>query len=153
MHLGTAEEHTVFEAEEVGLTLAAKLIATERNLRFPLSIFVDNQASIQSGESFYSRPGSYLADRFRRMMQLIAKNNNDFDVTVRWVPGHADVHGNEEADKQAKRAVEDRESNSPRQHLPHYLRLGTLPLSISALKQAHNKQTHAHWGRLWRKSP
>ncbi|KAJ8588234.1 hypothetical protein M405DRAFT_264463 [Rhizopogon salebrosus TDB-379] len=55
--------------------------------------------------------------------------------------------------KQAKLAAEGRQNNSPRPQLPHYLRLGTLPLSISALKQAHNKQTHAHWNRMWRKSP
>ena len=102
---------------------------------------------------FFSRPGSYLADGFRRMMQAIAKNNNDFDIMVRWVLGHIDIHGNEEVDKHAKRVAENRESKSPRQHLPHYLRLGTLPLSISAPKQAHTKQTHAHWGRIWRRSP
>jgi ribonuclease HI len=152
-HLGTEEEHTVFEAEEVGLTLAAKLISSERDLHFPISILVDNQASIQSGESFYSSPGSYLADKFRRMMNRIAKDNRDFDITVRWIPGHSDVHGNEEADKQAKRAAESRMNDSSRQLLPHYLQREALPLSISALKQMHDKQTRAHWGRLWRKSP
>ena len=57
-YLGAENEHTVFEADEVGLTLAVKLISSERNLHFPISILVDNYASIQSGESFYSRPGS-----------------------------------------------------------------------------------------------
>ncbi|OAX36544.1 hypothetical protein K503DRAFT_291191, partial [Rhizopogon vinicolor AM-OR11-026] len=50
---GTDKEHAVFEAEEVGLTLAAKLITTEPRLIFPISISIDNQASIQAGESFY----------------------------------------------------------------------------------------------------
>lgn len=129
-HLGTDDEHTVFEAEEVGLTLAAKLIATEHHLTFPISISVDNQASIQSGESFQSHPGSYLADRFRRIMQKTARQHNNFDVTVRWVPGHSNVHGNEEADKHAKLAAENKDNNSPPARLPHYLRHGTLPLSI-----------------------
>src|SRR6267154_4380872 len=47
-HLGTEDEHTVFKAEEVGLTLAAKLISTECDLHFPLSIYIDNQAAILS---------------------------------------------------------------------------------------------------------
>ncbi|KAG2050602.1 hypothetical protein BDR06DRAFT_839543, partial [Suillus hirtellus] len=48
------------------------------------------------------RPGSYLADHFHRAMQQIARNHEDFNVTMCWVPGHSDVHGNEEADKHAK---------------------------------------------------
>ncbi|OAX32057.1 hypothetical protein K503DRAFT_22704, partial [Rhizopogon vinicolor AM-OR11-026] len=84
-HLGTDKEHTVFETEEVGLTLAAtsKLIATEPRLIFPLSISIDNQASIQAGESLYTRPGSYLADRFRRMMQTTARRNDNFKLSIR----------------------------------------------------------------------
>jgi hypothetical protein len=50
-HLGNEDEHTVYEAEEVGLTLAAKLISTEPNLTFPLSISIDNQAALKSGEN------------------------------------------------------------------------------------------------------
>lgn len=131
----------------------AKLIATERHLTFPLSISVDNQASIQSGESFQSHPGSYLADRFRRIMQKTARQYNNFDVTICWVPGHSNVHGNEEADKHAKLAAENKDNNSPPARLPRYLRHGTLPLSISALKKAHREVTHARWERIWRKSP
>ncbi|OAX33069.1 hypothetical protein K503DRAFT_674151, partial [Rhizopogon vinicolor AM-OR11-026] len=119
--LGTDKEHTVFEAEEVGLTLAAKLIATEPHLSFPLSISIDNQASIQAGKSFYTRPRSYLADRSRRMMHQIARRHDNFEVTIRWVPDHSDVHGNEEADKLAKLAAESRHNNSSPNDLPQHL--------------------------------
>lgn len=152
-HLSTEEEHTVFEAKEVGLTLAARLLATEQDLTFPISISVDNQASIQAGESFHSCPGSYIADHFCRMMKKIAKEYRDFDITLRWVPGHSNVHGNEEADKHAKLAAESRGNNSPNAQLPKYLRQHTLPLSISALKEAHNKITSERWKTLWRNSP
>jgi len=86
-------------------------------------------------------------------MQTIARRHVNFDVTVRWVPGHSDVHGNEEADKQAKLAAESRRNNSPPASLPHYLRRGALPLSISALKEEQCKTTHLRWERMWKKSP
>jgi hypothetical protein len=36
LHLSTDKEHTVFEVEEVSLTLVARLIAMERQLTFPI---------------------------------------------------------------------------------------------------------------------
>ncbi|KAJ8591695.1 hypothetical protein M405DRAFT_734620, partial [Rhizopogon salebrosus TDB-379] len=100
------------------------------------SISVDNQASIQSGESFQARPGSYLADRFRRMMQRTARRHNNFNVTVRWVPGYSDVDGNEEVDKQAKLAAESRQNiYSPITKLPHFLRFGAHSVSAASVNQ------------------
>ena len=62
-HLGVASEHTVFEAELVGMTLAAHLLATINELPTPTSIFIDNQAAILAGERPTSKPG-HCYDRF-----------------------------------------------------------------------------------------
>ncbi|KIK43988.1 hypothetical protein CY34DRAFT_58948, partial [Suillus luteus UH-Slu-Lm8-n1] len=100
---------TVYEAEVVGLTLAAKLISTERNMKYPASIFVDNQAAIQAGENHYTKSGSYLVEHFRRMTKRLAKNRDNqgqnFHLTLRWIPGHKGVEGNELADAAAKEAA------------------------------------------------
>jgi hypothetical protein len=86
-------------------------------------------------------------------MRKLARTYPNFDVTLRWSPGHEDIHGNEMADIEAKKAATSRDNNSPREDLPNYLRHGSLPLSISALKQAHHQETHTRWTRLWTKSP
>jgi len=53
-HLGSAEHHTVFETEAVGLILAAHLLLTRPETSFPAMILVDNQAVIRSGENLSS---------------------------------------------------------------------------------------------------
>jgi hypothetical protein len=87
------------------------------------------------------------------MSKIANRYRQNFQATLRWVPGHMEIHGNEEADKAAKLAAERKSNSSPRDQLPHFLRHHTLPLSISAIKQAHSKETHSRWTRIWRKSP
>jgi hypothetical protein len=114
---------------------------------------IDNQAAIQSSDNFYPHPGSYLADLFRKHIGKVVKEYANFDIMVRWVPGHEDIHSNEEADKQAKRAAEGTLNNSQSTKLLHFLRHGSLPLSISALIQFQHNNSHQRWLHLWRKSP
>ena len=52
------------------------------------------------------------------------------DLLVRWTPGHIDIEGNEEADKEAKAAAQY--GSSPNQNLPAPL-WKTLPQSKSAV--------------------
>jgi ribonuclease HI len=156
-YLGTDRQHTVYEAEAVGLTLAAKLISTERNMKYPASIFIDNQAAIQSGESRYTKPGSYLIDHFRKMTKRLAKNRDDrglnYHLTLRWIPGHKGVEGNELADAAAKEAAEGERYSSARVSLPNYLQDQKLPDSISAIKQWHQTELNERWANTWKTSP
>ena len=62
-HLGKDNEHTVYGAEAVGLTLVAQLLLREMGLDLPINIFVDNQATIKSGDVFSSKSGHDLINR------------------------------------------------------------------------------------------
>ena len=152
-HLGVASEHTVFEAELVGMIMAAHLISTIDNLPLPASIFVDNQAAILAGERPTSKPGHYLSVNFRKIVQGVHDrlNLSKNDISVRWIVGHRNIRGNEEADKEAKRAATDKNSMSPVDQLPAILK-ARLPISTSALKQKHREDLSTSWKASWSKS-
>jgi ribonuclease HI len=156
-HLGPDKTHMVYEVEVVSLTLAAKLLAVERNIQYPATILVDNQAAILSSESHNTKPGGYLVEHFRSMTRYLANNRRDqernFKLTVRWIPGHEGVISNELADVAAKEAAEGPNQNSAPEMLPKYLRGKPLPDSISALKQWHEDTLRKRWEKKWKKSP
>lgn len=72
-HLGPSEQHTVYEAEAVGLILATKLLLDELNIYKPISIFINNQAAIKSSDIFQTRPGHYLIDNFCTSIKQVKK--------------------------------------------------------------------------------
>ena len=96
------------------MTLAAQLILSESELTLPINIFVDNQAAIKTGDVLTTKPGHYLIDHFARLIRAICRKHDCIkkDIIVRWVAGHKDVKGNEEADEEAKKAAEGKRHTS-----------------------------------------
>jgi hypothetical protein len=118
-------------------------------------MYVDNQASILSTRSIKPTPGHYLLDALHNKVSHTKEKFRNIDITVRWIPSHLEVEGNEEADRQAKRAAKGN-TDSPLHRLPNELRRG-LPDSKSALQQAATKTLKndatqiLHKSRQWRK--
>ncbi|KAI0037358.1 hypothetical protein FA95DRAFT_1462186, partial [Auriscalpium vulgare] len=73
-----------------------------------------------------------------------------YTLTLRWVPGHEDVEGNEYADIEAKAAAAG--ASSPRRSLPTILSDG-LPRSASAIRQEHHATLNRRWTNAWKASP
>ncbi|RDX45387.1 hypothetical protein OH76DRAFT_1326847, partial [Lentinus brumalis] len=68
---------------------------------------------------------------------------------LRWVPGHMEVHGNELADEEAKKAAKGDSSNSA--SLPAKLRK-SLPCSVTAARRAHMARLRKESAVRWRQS-
>lgn len=174
-HLGTPTEHTVYEAELVGILLALFLLTTlSCQLTNRVLIGLDNQASIRALNNQSSKPSHYLIDNihtaaenlqakqdklqnapeFRRARQrgrkMKARTRGVFDLRMQWVPGHMDFAPNDKADEHAKRAAEG--DSSPREDLPKLLKK-PLPASISALRQELKSKIQKRWARQWKTSP
>lgn len=70
-HLGTSQQHTVYKSEVVGLLLTAHLLSEEADVITPVTIFVDNQATIKSSDIFKTKSSHYLIDLFHASTQQV----------------------------------------------------------------------------------
>ena len=150
-HLGTAKQHTIYEAELVGLVLSLHLINTEKRSRKSCAIGLDNTVVLQSLQSELTNPGHHIAAEVLRIAKHLQRRNGNvnYSLKIRWTAGHMGIRGNEKADREAKRTAQGQ--SSARKSLPKYLRK-TLPQSISTLRQANNKERNEKWKREWQTS-
>jgi ribonuclease HI len=104
--LGTLEEHITYEAEAVGVTLALELITRERGTA-TATILLDNQAVIQSLSHVHAKPAQHIIGEAHNMAnRLVAPTRRRrVKLNITWISGHDDVEGNEEEDKEAKKAA------------------------------------------------
>ena len=150
-HLGPDTEHTVHEAELIGIILALHLIKTEKDKKASFSIGIDNQAAIEAFHSSMRKPAHNAAREALRLGNMLKKQTrgNTFSLTLRWTTGHAGIPGNELADKEAKRAAQGLSSN--KSNLPKYLRR-PLTINPSAVQQNFDVKTKQEWKDIWRSS-
>jgi ribonuclease HI len=152
LHLGTTDQHTVYEAELVGMIMGLHLIKTEPRNKVRCALSVDNQAALGSVKSEMNKSGQHLAANIlQAAKQLIERGSNGrFNLTFRWSAGHVGITGNEDADKQAKAAADG--ESSEKSTLPPCLRK-KIGYSVSAIRQARNTNLKHRWAIDWLKSP
>jgi ribonuclease HI len=150
--LGPETKHTVYEGEIAGEIMAQELLYKQPSgFGRHVSMYVDNQASILATQTKARNPGHYLLDILHNKLTRNKKKFHNLGVTIRWIPSHLEIEGNEEADRQAKRAAKG-DADTPLNRLPREFR-DRLPDSRSAIQQSINKDTQKDAVNHLRKSP
>ena len=164
--LGPATEHTVYEGELVGLSLALHLL---NSIHFQLHSYtiigIDNQSAIRALNNQRSHPAHYLLDHIHKLTEAFQSKQLDMhrpssppnnprrpvNLQIHWTPGHEKFAPNERADVLAKQAAQG--TSSRKKKLPPYLRNKSLPLSISATRQTNLAYIRRTWKTRWKRSP
>jgi hypothetical protein len=128
------------------------LIKTEKRSKVKCVINIDNQAALKAVSSNMTKPGQHVAAKILQLVKQLMKQrgNNRYSLTFRWSAGHVGITGNEDADKEAKSAVEGESSN--KLNLPLYLRK-PISHSLSTIRQKHNETLKHKWAASWAASP
>jgi ribonuclease HI len=148
VHMGSDTLSTAYAAELQGINLGLQIAqeyADGDGERKDIAIFTDNQAAIWSAAKAEGRSGAYiLADIAQQVLELQGKG---YAVTVRWIPAHVGIPGNEAADMAAKEATgwrEDGRSQQPADPSPQLYPLRT------TLRRWCKTQAERAWIRSWR---
>jgi ribonuclease HI len=109
------------------------------------TIYLDNQAVIQSIAHIKSRPAQQILEQAHNMANQAAKPRRWRQVRLRisWTSGHDGVEGNEVADAEAKEASTG--NSSMRSELPTFLQSDELPHSIAATRQTLRTDLRHKW--------
>jgi ribonuclease HI len=113
-HLGTESQSTVYAAELSGIEMAlartisdnkanTNIIGSKRNTAREVIILSDSQAAIQAVQNPQRPSGQYVLRLLYDHVRTLRSQSTN--ITLRWIPAHVGVPGNEAADGNAKCAA------------------------------------------------
>jgi ribonuclease HI len=147
-YMGPNTVSTVYAAELQGISLALQIAqeyAEQGGMRRNIAIYTDNQAAIWSIAKAEGRSGAYILEEIASQVQRLQDMGRP--VTVRWIPAHVGIPGNEAADTAAKEATGWRENG--RRCPPAATPPKLYPLK-STLRRWCKTQAERAWTAKWR---
>jgi ribonuclease HI len=147
-YLGTESQSTVYAGELNGIEMALAAARHGNNRTRDgtkeLILFSDSQAAIQAIQDPRRPSGQYVLGLIYNHVKAIRSlpDQDRFGITIRWIPAHVGVRGNEYADEQAKFAAVMGTELDPTATEP------TIRLAAAA-KRAVRKQIGARWEQQW----
>jgi ribonuclease HI len=100
-NLGRNKE--IFDAELLGVSDALGVALKVAAQNEAITVFLDSQVAIQRIRSSTTQAGQAITGQIHKRARQLQQRGNK--VTIRWVPGHLGIDGNERADKSAKEAA------------------------------------------------
>ncbi|KAJ5636976.1 hypothetical protein N7490_006855 [Penicillium lividum] len=148
-HLGSAEQATVYTAELARIKMALDKFKTicQSNQSCELVIFADSQAAIQAMRNPKRPSGQHILRAIYahvRAIQTPTSSSIKTPISIRWIPAHVGVHGNELADIEAKEAASEGFTGTGSDYLPPE----PLRLAACAKRQVRSK-IRAKWAMQW----
>jgi Ribonuclease HI len=107
-HLGSLEHSNVYAAELTGIEMGLEQLVNRRQDEDKvreLVIFSDSQAAIKSVQNPKRPSGQYVLGSIYDHVRAIRSRQTPTSITLRWIPAHVGVSGNEAADGAAKSAA------------------------------------------------
>jgi ribonuclease HI len=110
-YLGTESQSTVYAAELSGIEMVLAKTRTDEGQAREVIIFSDSQAAIQAVQNPRRPSGQYVLTAIYNHVRAIRSRNQGniseapTNITIRWIPAHVGVDGNEFADEEAKGAA------------------------------------------------
>lgn len=148
VYMGPNTVSTVYAAELQGISLALQIAqeyVEQGGRRRNIAIYTDNQAAIWSIAKAEGRSGAYILEEIADQVQRLQDRGRP--VTVRWIPAHVGIPGNEAADRAAKEATGWRDDG--RRHPPAAAPPKLHPLK-STLRRWCKRQTEEAWAAQWK---
>ena len=142
--IGPSSQFTVYGAELLGIWGALRITTRLGRRIKQVTIFTDNQAAIQSTVRPRNQSGQVILREISQLVDVL--HSRGIHVTLRWIPAHVGVAGNERADLLAKQAT----GWSPRdQPGVRGQRLAWMPQLMSACKRTISEHVRTIWESQW----
>ena len=103
-HLGKDTQYNVYTAELAALQLAIETLRDDHE-QIEWRIYTDSQSAIKATNNPHRQSGQTIVKDFLDCVDDINDKYPHLHIKIIWIPGHAEIEGNERADAEAKKAA------------------------------------------------
>ena len=136
-HLGSEAQFNVYTAELTAMNLAVKQMRHHSEYQIG-RIYTDSQARVRAIDHPRRQSGqTIIKDILDNIDEIV--NNTQLQIEIMWIPGHAEIKGNERADMEAKKAATDSTLRQSHKYKP------LKSARARYIKAAAKKQWHTAW--------